>query len=144
SVVWAVLGFGLLVIGNLISQRLSWTPTGEALDLVAGALDGHGVDVPDTRAMFVMASSRWYEAAVLPGFVGIVEGLLVGLFRQVLRREILCSGLFFGVSLLLFSGTMPPSSLEHWVGPVFFVFCFLGGVSLADPARRSLRREPTH
>jgi hypothetical protein len=106
------------------------------MSLVAAALEGEGNSVPEGAAEALFQTTHWYEAVALPALVGILEGLVLGLFRRLRPLEAVLASLIFTVFAFLFAGKLPPWDLPSSIGPILFLFSLIGGAAFASDLRQ--------
>lgn len=130
----AFLGFMGLLVGLAVSERVPGSPVASSMGLVAAAMTGQGNDIPDAAAVAAFSASRWYEKTVLPALVGILVGLVIGLFLRPRPSETLLGGALFGLLALLFRSD-PFDDITSWLGALLFTFCLLGAAHLVGSLR---------
>ena len=129
-----LLGFGLILVGPLISSSIPGLPVSAGNTLLRLAAAGKGQTVPTWLAAEVLSESAWYQRAVLPGLVGIIEGLLLGAFLRLTVFELLVAG--FITTTLLVVTDLVSWSFNSGVGPVLYLFCLSGAVQLISALRQ--------
>src|SRR6266545_1811216 len=136
AVVIGLLGFGLLVLLTAVSERIPGSPLAKSMGLVSIALTEKGQSISDRTAASIFQASHWYESTALPALVGILEGLLLGVFRRLRSLEAVAASFIFAALLFVFTGKLPPADLASWLGPVLFLFCLTGGLYLVGNVKR--------
>jgi hypothetical protein len=112
------LGFCLLLLGLVVSAHVPGLPVAAGNYLLHIAATGRGATIPTWLAAQVFSEGVWYERAVLPALVGIIEGFVVGLFRRMTIYELLVAGL--AITSLLVMVSLIPGSFQGTIGPALF------------------------
>jgi hypothetical protein len=123
-----LLGFGVVLLGTVISMHVPGLPVAASKKILTLATIGKGNTVPDWLAAQVLSEGDWYINAVLPGLAGIVEGLLVGLFRRLSVIDVALTGVSFAL-------LEAPGSTPAFLGPFLFLFCFAGALHMTADLR---------
>lgn len=137
SLLWGLsvgfLGFCLLLLGLVVSAHIPGLPVAAGNYFLHLAATGRGTTIPTWLAAQVFSEGVWYERAVLPALVGIIEGFVVGPFRQLTIYELLVAGL--SIASLLVMASLISGNFQGVIGPVLFTFCLSGSMHIAGYLR---------